>query len=163
MTNFVNAGPTLCCYQDGIYSKIVLLRSLDKWICSSRSTLDWVRASLHAVLAPSTSMGFSLLITRVCRRWLAPEVLPWHQKERTTQRLHEERVGRFVVLIYGGKNLLVFLSVSYFVQVWNQSMLDLDVLSLIFFDELSIYFFNLRLAFFCLNIFFLRKGKGTRY
>lgn len=109
LTNFVDTGPTICCYQDGVYSKIILLRSLNKWIRSSSSPLDWVRASLHTVLAPSTYMGFGVLVARVCCRCLAPEVLSWHQKERTTERLQEERVGRLKIYSSNLRSRITFL------------------------------------------------------
>ena len=116
------AGSAICCYQNGVNSKIILLRSLNQWICSSRSTLDRLRTALHTVLAPPTFMGFGVLVAGVRCRWLAPELLSWHQKERTAERLQEKRVGKLKIRSSNLQRRITFLlSVSYFFEIWNNT------------------------------------------
>lgn len=150
------AGSAICCYQNGVNSKIILLRSLNQWICSSSSTLDRLRAALHTVLAPSTFMGFGVLVAGVCCRWLAPELLSWHQKERTTERFQEKRVGRLKICSSNLQRRITFLlSVSYFSKFRTQASrfvcFQFDC------SLTNIYFFPFYISLF--SYFSLEKGR----
>lgn len=93
MTMFLhwNAGALVCGHQDGIHQEIFLPCSISRHLCSGSSSMDWLWAKMHTLLAPFTHMVSTFSLTWVHHRPMALGLLHEYSQEGAAQGWQEER------------------------------------------------------------------------